>query len=150
MTKTIEKQFDELKRRAERIKNDDLRVFGPEWSVGDVSAQGDLLIVNIGQLPASATSRRDRQMADGDTMGSRHIVARGRVYDANAEQVAALIAETTKRVVESRFVGPLFTGPALLTHPEHGDQEWAGACVNAVVYQRVWDAEQSSSRLAVD
>lgn len=146
----VEEQVRELSANAERIRNDELRVFGAEWMPGDSAAQGDLLLVCIHRLPKSAKPRDRRQLADGDTQGSHHMLEVGECFDADPADVVELIKEATSLVVGGLYLGPVFRGPALLTHPEHGDQQWTSPCVNAVVYQRVWDAERAEARRQKD
>src|SRR6185437_12492752 len=101
---------------------------------GDVSHQGDLIIVCIGALPKSARPRKDRQLAEGSTQGSRHVLQRGDLYDAEAGEVADLIRAATTCTVAPLYLGPVFVSPANptaddLTHPEHGAQGFPAGCV---------------------
>lgn len=151
MTTSVENEVAQIHKVGEQIKNDARRCFGPgEWERGDTSAQGDVMFINIGVLPASARPRKNRQLADGNTLGSRHIVTRGDVFECDPSEVANLALAATGQRIPVKYIGPVFTGPALVEHPEHGDQEFTGECVNATVYQRVWDAEQQQERRAVD
>ena len=135
----------------ERIVNNDpklLETFAP----GDVSWQGDLGIVCIGKMPKSAKPRSNRQLADGDTQGSRHILVRGDVYDADPAEVASLIRLETGCEVDARYIGPVFVSPSDptdrdLNHPEHGPQGFAAGAVCAVVYQRSLDAEEREEKV---
>lgn len=147
MPATIENEVQQLTSHSESIVNDALKVFGKEWMPRDVSFQGDLCIVCLPSMPEIAKPRRNRQMADGDTQGSRHIVKRGKCFDADAAEVARLIESVTKCKVDPKYVGPVFKGPAYLAHPEHGDQQWTGECINSVVYQRALDAEEREQRV---
>lgn len=146
---TVESEVQGLVEQGERIKNDERRVFGKEWMPGDVSAQGDLNIVHIRSMPKSAKPRHNRQMADGETMGSRHVVQGGECYDADPVELVKLVKEATGCDIDARYMGPIFKGPAELVHPEHGDQAFAEPCTNVVVFQRVWDSEQRERR-AID
>lgn len=144
-TKTAAEEISELQGQAEKMKNDAPRTFDA-WQCGDVAAQGDLNIVCIGQLPKSAKPRANRQLADGQTMGSRHVVEGGRVFDADADELVGLVKAATGQDVQARYMGPVFTGPATLTHPEHGHHVYPHECINVVVYQRVLDAEEREQR----
>lgn len=134
----------------ERIVNNDpvlLSAFG----VGDVAHQGDLIVVGIARLPASAKPRENRQLVEGSTQGSRHVLERGQVFDADASDVARLILAATKCVVDNRYIGPVFVSPPDptphdLRHPEHGHQGFPPQQVCAVVYQRNLDAEEREQR----
>lgn len=134
----------------ERIVNDDPKLLAT-FSAGDVSHQGDLIVVGIAGLPKSARPRQNLQLADGNTQGSRHVFARGDVYDCQTEEVVKAILLATGCKVEAKFIGPVFVSPAEptahdLTHPEHGDQGFPAGQVCAVVYQRNLDAEQRAQR----
>jgi hypothetical protein len=145
---TAKSAIFELEQNAEKMKNDSERVFGTEWSVGDCSAQGDVNLICIKKMPKSAKIRHNRQLAEGNSMGSRHILIKGECYDADTAEVAALVKEATggKLDIASNYIGCVFKGPAVLEHPEHGNQVWEGNCINAVVFQRVLDAELKEQR----
>lgn len=136
----------------ECIVNDAAKLH-PTFEVGDVSHQGDLIMVSIRSLPKSAKPRKSRQLADGDTQGSRHVMTRGKVYDADASEVARLIMDATGISVEEQYIGPVFVSPARptaddLTHPEHGNQGFPSGTICAVVVQRNLDSEERSARVA--
>lgn len=136
---------------AESMVNNTPRTFtDADFPVGTVSHQGDLILVRIAALPPSAKPRTNRQLADGDTQGSRHVVERGDVFDANAEDVVkAIKAVCPKSDPQSRYVGPLFRtvdGEADLIHPEHGHHLYRGDMVVACYYQRNQDAEEREQR----
>ena len=126
----------------EQIANDAPRVFD-DFPVGSVSHQGDVILVSIAEIPATRKVRKDRQVADGNTRGSRHILKGGRLWDADA---AGLITDATGARIEPQYLGPVFRGGEL-THPEHGNQTFPKGCTIAVVYQRNLDAEQREQRV---
>ena len=143
MPQTIDREISQLAAHAESIANDALRVFDDAaWQPGDVASQGDLYLVCLHKMPESAKPRKNKQMADGDTQGSRHILTKGKAFDADSGELCRMIEFATKCSISAKYIGPVFRGPALLTHPEHGDQQWTGKCFNVVVYQRALDAEQ--------
>lgn len=131
----------------ERLVNNDLKVF-TDFPVPIASHQGDLTLVALPELPKSAKPRTNRQLADGNTQGSRHVLAGTTpVYDCDPEEVAATINRLYRGVnLQARYVGPVFTTPALLEHPEHGHQRWDCEGVIAVTYQRNQDAEEREVR----
>lgn len=133
----------------ERIVNNEPRTFtDAEMGVGDVTHQGDVILVRISELPKSAKPRSNHQLAEGNTQGSRHILVGGSVYDCDAADVVKSIASACKNThVDARYIGPVFTTPATLEHPEHGHQSWDCYAVIAVVYQRNLDAEQREQRV---
>lgn len=124
-----------------------------DFPVGTVSHQGDLIFIAIAGLPASATRRENRQLAEGDTRGSRHIVARGEVYDADHREIADAIKAALPRGSLSaeeldslpNYCLAVFAGrgsSAYVPHPEHGSQEFPEGCTIAVAVQRNLDAEE--------
>jgi hypothetical protein len=141
-----------IEERHEVIVNDEPKMLSA-FGVGDVSHQGDLIIVGIRHLPLSAKPRANRQLADGDTQGSRHILVRGELFDAlRPVEVVELIRQATKCTVTDDLIGPVFVGatdptPNDLTHPEHGNQGFPAGQVCAVVYQRNLDAEERARRV---
>lgn len=148
--KTFEKNVDES--ILESIVNDDPREFGEaDFSVGSVSHQGDLIFVRIKNLPKSSKPRDNRQLADGNTQGSRHVLSVGRVFDCDVEQVIQEISAVCKGViVESQYIGPVIQtveGVADVVHPEHGDHFYRGDMTIACVYQRSLDSEQRAHRV---
>lgn len=138
--------LSELLNDSETIVNDATHTHST-WETGDVAHQGDVIFVAIKRLPKSAVPRKDRQLAEGNTQGSRHIADTGNVYDADPAEVAAAIKAATGCDIAADYVGPVFEGPAHISHPEHGDQVFPGHCTVAVVYQRSLDAEQREARV---
>lgn len=151
MTTSIQEVLARQSSHAEKMRNDDKRAFtDADFAIGTVLAQGDLYIVAIDGLPKSAKPRKSRQMAEGETQGSRHILVTGDAYDADAKEVARMIHKATGIRVEEQYIGPVFEtdgGCALLEHPEHGDHEYAGRHVGAIVFQRALDAEERAQRV---
>jgi hypothetical protein len=119
---------------------------------GDVAHQGDLILICIRHLPHSARPRADRQLAEGSTQGSRHVLERGEVYDADPAEVCRLVKDATGCDVGAQYLGPVFISPENpscddLTHPEHGNHGFPAGTVCAVVYQRNLDSEQREQRV---
>lgn len=140
-TMTTAKAFSEVKKAAEKIKNDEQQVVGTV-SLGDVVRQGDLYLVAIGKadgIPRELIA--DRQLAPGTSQGSRHILE-GEVFLFRAkspQQVADLVNRLVKgATVQAELIGPMFfTGEGCeLTHPEHGNFLLPAGETFAVVYQR--------------
>jgi hypothetical protein len=139
------------KKVPESIINDEPRTLtDADFPIGSVAHQGDLILVRIKAVPKSAKDRKSRQLADGNTQGSRHVLQVGAVFDCKASDVAkAIKAVCPKSDVGDRYIGPVFStteGVADLCHPEHGDHLYRGEMVLAVVYQRNLDAEQREQR----
>jgi hypothetical protein len=147
--KTISKK--QIVAPREEIVNDEAKLL-PSFEIGDSSHQGDLIVVRIRELPASVKPRGNRQLAEGTTQGSRHVMTRGKVYDAQAEEVAGLIQNANGVLVNPRYIGPVFVSPAKptandLAHPEHGNQGFPAGAVCATVYQRSLDSENREQRV---
>lgn len=132
---------------AEQVKNDEAKDMSA-FAAGDAMPQGDLYIVGLKAMPGSTKVRKDRQLADGTTQGSRHIHEGGKLFDADPAEVARLIKDATGATVEPKYVGPVFQG-GTIRHPEHGDHENYPADVPcAVVFQRSLDREEREQRVA--
>ncbi len=152
LAKARRRQQHPLAASHESIVNNAPRLF-EDFEVGSVSHQGDLIIVRIAALPLDAKPRKDRQLADGDTQGSRHVLTRGEVYDAPAATMVRAVKAATGCEVGEQYVGPVFVSPEEpsakdLDHPEHGPQGFPAGAVCAVVFQRSLDAEQREQRVA--
>lgn len=135
----------------EAIYNDAPRFF-EDFPVGSVSHQGDIMLVAIGSLPNSAKARANRQLAEGNTQGSRHVWTNGDVYDADVSEIRALIKEANGCDVDARYIGPVIVSgksPTAndLQHPEHGNQGFPPGTICAIVYQRNLDAEEREARV---
>lgn len=136
----------------ESMVNDEPRMFDESsFSVGDAAHQGDLIFVRIESLPESAVRRDNRQLAEGSTQGSRHILEFGLVFDCDRDSVSSEISKVCHGVsVDPQYIGPVIQtsdGVADITHPEHGDHLYRGDMVIACVYQRSLDAEQREQRV---
>ena len=139
---------------SEAIVNDEPKLH-ESFEVGDVAHQGDVIIIRIGSLPKSAKPRKNRQLAEGNTPGSRHVLKRGKAYDASKDELCVLIAQATSCDIATDYIGPVFVSPGKptandLTHPEHGNQGFPANAVCAVVYQRSWDQELEKARRVAD
>lgn len=134
----------------ESIINDSPRTFTEaDFPVGTVVHQGDLILVRISELPASAKTRADRQLAEGSTQGSRHILDVGDVYNCDKRAATEAIQRGCGTNVGREYIGPVFCtagGKADILHPEHGDHHYRGDMVIACVYQRNLDAEEREQR----
>lgn len=145
-TKKLKKQAN-----PETIINNAPRLFD-DFPVGSVSHQGDLILVAIAAVPKSAKPRANRQLAEGTTQGSRHVLTRGDVFDCSAGEVVKAIKKATGCDVDAKYIGPVFVSPNNptardLDHPEHGPQGFPAGTVCATVYQRSLDAEEREQRV---
>lgn len=146
MTKT------KLQQKPESIINDEPRTFDDaSFPIGSVAAQGDLYFIRIGKMPRGSEVRVNRQLAEGNTQGSRHIVETGDVFDCQPEEVLKAIQSVCKGTtdLQSRYIGPVFRtveGLADVVHPEHGDHFFRGEMILATVFQRSLDAELREQR----
>lgn len=135
----------------ENVTNDAARVISDAMlGIGDTYPQGDIYFVRIAAMPRGAKPRHNRQLADGNTQGSRHVCEVGRVFDVDAKQVIASIKAANHVAIDARYIGPVIEtdeGRALVTHPEHGDHDYQGDLVLACVFQRALDAEEREARV---
>lgn len=119
------------------------------WAAGDCCHQGDLIFVCLGEKPRKLEARANRQIAEGDTRGSRHVVAGGEVYDGNPKELMGLVKlATNDRVVVSRlaYIGPVFEGPCVVEHPEHQHHSFPKDTLTCVLFQRNQSAEDREGR----
>ena len=114
---------------------------------GDAYPQGDVIFVPLHGQPKRHADYQGRQLAPGDTQGSRH-VAEGadiELYIPDAADVIAMIARTLPRSeVQPELLGPtILSSGFTVTHPEHGDRTFTAipAGCHQVVYQRAYAEE---------
>lgn len=148
---TVEKKNFTVTKKQEVIVNDSSKLHAT-FEPGDVTHQGDVIVVAIRALPPSATPRANRQVTAGDTQGSRHIVDRGDVYDCDLDEVAEAVFKAAGVKVDNAYIGPVFVSPDQptaddLSHPEHGNQGFPPGAVCAVLFQRNLDAEEREARV---
>lgn len=129
----------------ETIVNDEPRVFD-DFPIGTVAHQGDVIFIAI--EPMTGNPRRNLQLADGNTQGSRHILVGGELWDCDRNSVANAIRKAcpNSQRVSDMCVGPVLRGPCEIQHPEHGDHIHTTGATIAVVYQRNLDAEERERR----
>lgn len=142
----------------EKMFNDDPVEFSSDrFLPGDVAHQGDIMIVCLKSRPkGKAKVRENRQIAEGNTQGSRHVLESGQLFDYEPNIVADAIYEATGCRVDPQYCGPVFcteksSGNATLSHPEHGNHTYSGQDMwCASVYQRNFDAEEQAEKRARD
>ena len=149
MSATISEQA--VSTNHEPIINDESK-FHEAFGTGDAVHQGDIMVIGIGAIPSGARNRKSRQLADGSTQGSRHVMTRGKVFDCDPVAVSQAIKDATGIRVDARYCGPVFVSPENptaddLDHPEHGNHGFPARQVCAVVFQRNLDAEQREQRV---
>lgn len=133
MTKTAFEVVNEIEQRAASSEPTP-RVL-KSMATGEVVRQGDLYLERLTELPRDLGKRtEDRQLAVGQTQGSRHVVdpaPKGLAIYARPEGATAL-------------VGPVVSSPKRfrLTHPEHGHFSLP-AGVYQVRYQRDFAKERA-------
>lgn len=146
MTKVItpSKAYSEVLSSVEKIQNDDHATIAT-MSPGDVLRQGDLYIIALDVPIPGGKPHRSRQLAPGNTQGSRH-VAEGNCQIQTVDEDQAVSA--INRLVPSTKRQRLFIGPMIIAvdhvriaHPEHGDRTLPGDAAYIVTYQRTWANE---------
>ena len=125
-------QYETIKQHAETIRNDQTHDLRQTMEVGDSWAQGDILIRKIEGVPDGSVvaSSPDRQLAPGNTQGSRHCLS-------------TLSGVTVHTIPDANALeGPVFTVDDEVTveHPEHGDVVLGPGCY-AITYQRAYADE---------
>lgn len=116
--KNVQRCLDELK-EMESFSSKSEKIGSP--SLGDVIRQGDVYLTCIDCLP-QGTKSQNRQLAEGDTQGSRHILS---------GDVRIIEGVKSFGSVSSALIGPAFEckGEVEVTHPEHGNKILpAGTC----------------------
>lgn len=124
--------FEEVKKVADSIKDDSVRRFPEAASVGDTFRQGDIYITLISSLPTDVEFSNNRQLAEGDTQGSRHIID----GDCN------IYRKKSPTMLEGPY---LQVKEAIITHPEHGHVSLPIGCYS-ITYQKNLDAEEREMR----
>lgn len=135
-TMTAERAVASVQSQAEKIKSD-----APQrvetMSHGDTWRQGDLYITSIPGVPKGAVKMKAPrlQLAQGETQGSRHILASAKgvtMYDPPDR---------------TALDGPIMelAGRTTVEHPEHGDVSLPPGCY-AVTYQRAFGDELRAQR----
>lgn len=117
----------------------------------DVVRQGDIYILPLSKLPPCLKNRASRQLADGDTQGSRHVLAGdAEMFDPQyTGDVAAFIGSEYPGVQLREYqIGPVFLakGPVTVEHPEHGHRTLTEPGAYAVVFQRSLTADDREER----
>ena len=104
-----------------------------KMEVGEGIRQGDVYIWKVSEIPSDySIPTMERQIAQGDTKGSRHIL----------EETTSL--RIFKKSTPSPLDGPAFTSveDIVLTHPEHADFVIKGGGCFISEYQQDFAAEE--------
>lgn len=117
---------------------------------GDVVRQGDVYVWRMPDcFEPVGTPRGERQVAVGNTAGSRHIAEGEGVKLTNLAEPAKM-ADALRRLgggatLNAEMIGPVVRSESewTLTHPEHAHVRFAAGCY-AVTYQ--WD-ERAAARV---
>ena len=146
MTNTLSTELRKMNAQAERIKSDEHA--SVSLAIGDNLRQGDIYVVRVNRMPAGKP-RTSRQMAVGNTQGSRHVLVGDLVSLVDADVADA--TDVLHGLMDSPRpyqIGPAFetAEPVTLTHPEHGDRLLTEAGCYQVIYQRALDGEEREMR----
>lgn len=118
-----------------------------DFAVGTVTHQGDLILLAINK-PKQLKVRKNLQLAEGNTQGSRHVLVAGsKCYDGDVAELQQLIKAATGADVEAQYIGPVFELNTTLEHPEHGAKTWQCDGWAVVVFQRNQDALERAARV---
>lgn len=147
---TVAETIKNIETHGKTVANNAPKTF-TDFPVGQASAQGDVYIIRIKNMPKSAKPRNvpSGQVADGNSPGARHCLVKNDAYNAEAREMIKLISEATGgkvTITRESCIGPVFNGTDTLTHPEHGHQTFPEG-VYAVVFQRSLDSEQREERV---
>lgn len=151
MTTNIKQTMEQIGQQAEAIRNDDHAPVS--MAIGDVCRQGDLYLVRLGELPIGRKARKNRQLAEGDTQGSRHVLE-GDAELFDLDQVNDLEREVRRACGDSVAlrdyqIGPVFLvgeAGATVTHPEHGDRTLSEPGCYATIFQRSLTSDDREER----
>lgn len=113
--------------------------------VGQALMQGDVYMIRVADDHPRGKLRGSRQVAVGDTVGSRHI-AEGDVEVFEGAKLPPCMKRVARDEVSARL-GPVVVAPQgfVLTHPEHAHHDVRQAGVYQVIFQ--YD-EQTRARVA--
>jgi len=128
----FKEEVKELKDSVKGYKAAKTQVIGSP-SLGDVVRQGDIYLVCIDKLPAGKKTE-NRQLAEGNTQGSRHIVT---------GDVQIVTPNSAHPGVDRVLCGPAFhcNEAAEVTHPEHGNKILPKDTTWRVTFQRSFAEE---------
>lgn len=123
----FEKNLQDLRDSVESLDAAATETIGSP-SLGDVVRQGDLYLVCIDKLP-SGKKIEDRQLAEGNTQGSRHVVQ---------GDVSIVTPDSAHPGIDRVLCGPAFhcNEAAEVTHPEHGNKVLPKDTTWRVTFQR--------------
>lgn len=148
MNGTIQKALADQNELAETIRSDEPRSLA--LGKQDVVRQGDIYIMPLSKLPKNLRKRTSRQLADGDTQGSRHVlVGPADLFNADPMDMADLIAKEYPGVELREYqIGPVFKtdGAVTVEHPEHGHRTLTEPGCHVVIFQRSLDADGREER----
>lgn len=143
-TQSVAKQIKAVAKSAESMhaaKKETIATASP----GDVVRQGDLYLVCL-EAAVEGRPVKSRQLAPGDTQGSRHVaVGDCRVIESVSKPALAVLIRQLVRNAEvpEQLVGPVVEckGDTTIEHPEHGHRVLPAGSTWAVVYQRAYGEE---------
>jgi len=107
-------------------------------SLGDVIRQGDVFLVNV-EYNHNGVSLTEKQIAPGNTQGSRHVM-RGQFSYVELGSVEAVHNVLPKVIIPSELSGCIINciSECELDHPEHGNKILPANTSWAVVFQRAY------------
>lgn len=130
MTNVIE-AIKKIKDHAEKISTQDIRVV-KKHVVGKAIRQGDLYIHMVKDDFPVGDKIETRQLAEGISLGARHILA-GKCKVFVCKELPAYMSTNFRTLVNFAF--DVYGEGAVLTHPEHAHIEFPCAGRYVVTYQ---------------
>jgi hypothetical protein len=121
-TITLNKAIEQINASAQCADHDKRIV--DDLPVGAHVRQGDVYLERIESKPQGLAPWASRQIAEGVTLGSRHLLSGAEAFRRTDHGVAV------KRNMGTAYVGPVVEAGSrfLLTHPEHCDFDLPGGC----------------------
>lgn len=123
---SIAQVLTEVQEHAESIKTDELQHFPEAASHCDYHRQGDVYVIKLDSVPDGFEECQvERQLAPGNTRGSRHILSHGNVTmykNPNANVLQGTVFKTDSGVT--------------IEHPDHGDLKCPPG-IYGITYQRL-------------
>jgi hypothetical protein len=139
--KTVTQALQEMRQSVENmVASKTERIGSP--SLGDVVRQGDIYLVCVDKSDVGRVKTKNRQLAPGETQGSRHILLGDvEIYEVESFSGESMLIGGVE--VNTALIGPSFMciGEVEVDHPEHGNRILPEDTCWRVVYQQAFADE---------